>query len=227
MKFAITFFLSLLVCAVSFAQVSQKEKEFGVTAETKNNALNELYLADRLYEDKSYYETYEILLRVAKADPVILNTYENLYRVSVKLNKYNNEVIDCFLTAKKIYTDNCEINFFLAELLSHRKEYEKALAEYDNAITIQNKNKIKSFYTPYFYSSRGFCHIQLASFSLAEKDYSNFLEIYPRNMIGLLNRGYCYYKLGDIEKAKQDWEVASNFGSTEAKAFLNKFTPYK
>lgn len=226
MKVATFILLSILfIFTTSEAQVSPKEKEFGVSVETKNNAINELYLADRLYEDGSYEEAFKILVGVAKADPVLLNTYENLYKVSVKLKRFNDDVIQHFVVASKIYDNNCEMSFFLAELLSHRREYQKALTAYESAISIQSTNKYKSMYSPYFYSSRGFCYIQLNAYTLAEKDYTQFLDIFPKNTIGLLNRGYCYYKLGNMEKAKTDWQIAATYGSSEAKEFLKKIKP--
>jgi hypothetical protein len=62
----------------------------------------------------------------------------------------------------------------------------------------------------------------LMMFSNAENDYSDFLALKPKNTLGLLNRGFCYYKLGETEKAKIDWKIASDYGSREARELLQK-----
>lgn len=206
------------------AQLSTLEKMYGVTVEARNNSFNELFRAEKLMDKKKYDECFPILIKVANTNPVILNTYESIFYVSIQLKNYSNEVIDILTKGKEIYNNHDEISFFIAELLTLKKEYKKALIEYNNAIEIQKNNKNKSIHSPFYYSSRGFCHIQLMSFSQAEKDYTNFLEINPKNPIGLLNRGFCYYKLGEIEKAKKDWKVASENGSDEAKEFLQKLS---
>lgn len=224
MKIIIIISLLSFIFQFASAQLSPMEKVYGISIETRNNSFNELFRAEKLMDKKKYDECFPILIKVAKDDPVILNTYESLFKVSIQLKIYSDEVIDIFTKGKNIYNDHDEISFFIAELLTLKKEYKKALTEYDNAIEIQKNSKNKTIHSPFYHSSRGFCHIQLKSYSQAEKDYSNFLESNPNNAIGLLNRGFCYYKLGEIEKAKKDWKIASENGSSEAKEFLQKLS---
>lgn len=224
MKITKILFLLLFVSTVTFAQLTNLEKQYGVSLEIKDRLLNELFEAQQLFDNGQYRETLQILLRVAKADPVIFNTYESIYNVSKKLKFTNQEIMNCFKTGKKIYFDSDEISFFLGELHCINKDYKNALIEYNQAIAMMTTKKIKSNHTPYYFSGRGYCNMQLTSFSDAEKDYSQFLARKPNDAVGLLNRGFCFYKLGNMQKAKSDWKIASEKGSSEAKNCLNKIS---
>ena len=67
-----------------------------------------------------------------------------------------------------------------------------------------------SFYDYYIYFVNGIIQIQQENFTDAILSLTNYLESEPKDKDALYQRGFCYYKANDYEKACGDWEKIKN-----------------
>ena len=54
-------------------------------------------------------------------------------------------------------------------------------------------------------------------------EYTVALTKSPKYIDALYNRGVCYYKVGEMEKACEDWESAKELGDNEVQSLLNEY----
>ena len=85
-----------------------------------------------------------------------------------------------------------------ADIYAKLEEVDKALADYNMAISIDGKN-------PANYNNRGVFFYENDKYELAINDYNNCLKIDSTLRYGYFNRGLAYSALNDYENAIQDY----------------------
>ena len=93
----------------------------------------------------------------------------------------------------------------------HRKgEYDKALADYNQALAINQNNAVT-------YNNRGNCWETKGEYDKAITDYSKALAINPKFVLAYNNRANAYQKKGDHYKAAADSIRAENINDDRYK----------
>jgi len=99
--------------------------------------------------------------------------------------------------------------------LANRGEYQKAIVEYERAISLNPHDREAWF-------GRGDASLQLGKFDEAISDYDAALAINPKNANILGNRGLAKYRKGDDEGAIADYTAALGMSNlpSDLKAML-------
>lgn len=92
---------------------------------------------------------------------------------------------------------------------------EKAIKEYN--VVIDRAKKVVAGWV----INRGTARLEAGRVRKAMLDLDKGLEADPDNVSGLISRGHVYYKMNEVQKAKEDWERAEELGSDEAARLLN------
>src|SRR5262249_9027791 len=84
-----------------------------------------------------------------------------------------------------------------ARAYEHKKDHEKALADYTKAIQIDSKNAS-------VVNNRGIVYLNKNELTAAATDFTRAIEPSPKNSIALSNRTYVHYRLKEYDKALVD-----------------------
>jgi len=101
-----------------------------------------------------------------------------------------------------------------------RKDYDKAIADYTQAIRIDPK-----FATAY--SNRGSAHGMKGEYDKAIADYSKAIELNPGIMYLYLNRGSAYFDKGDYDMAMADYNLQLRIDPNLAYAYTGRGNVYQ
>lgn len=96
---------------------------------------------------------------------------------------------------------------------SEEEEYEKAIAEYDEAIKKYSKYKEA-------YCNRGIAYREDIEYEKALNDFNRAIEIDPKYAEAYYNRGLTYYENDEYDKAFVDFNQAIKLNSNYADAFF-------
>ena len=113
-------------------------------------------------------------------------------------------------------------------LLEKNGEYDSALADYEQAITVNpNCQDGKGNYSCMrSYNNRGVSFQYLGNFEAAIIDFNRALEINPSFMKAYLNRGAVYFQQQEFDKALDDFSEAIKSSPHYTKAYLNRGLVY-
>ncbi len=103
----------------------------------------------------------------------------------------------------------------LAEEYFDRRDYEKAIENYNMAILLN-----PLFSEAYF--GRALSYYKLKEYDKAIADYTKTLELDPKNPIIYNNRGDSYYRKGDFVAAIKDYDKAIMLNPNYMKAYYNR-----
>lgn len=135
--------------------------------------------------------------------------------------------IEYLKKATKIFEEDDEIIFYLADLYRRKHDLKEALTRYSEAIKYSKTNG-EDFYLVYsYYFNRGNCQMQLGSYDSALYDYNYTLKLKADYTFALINRGACYLYKEDIEDACQDWQRAYDLGNKNSLPYLNKYCKWE
>ncbi len=98
----------------------------------------------------------------------------------------------------------------------------KAFYEYSKAIEYAKTNGEDFYLVPYYYLNRGNIFLASEKYDSAIIDYNYLLKLNPNSTSALTNRGVAFYKLGENEKACQDWDMAVKKGFDRANEYYQK-----
>lgn len=101
-----------------------------------------------------------------------------------------------------------------AKISFYRRDYMKAIQSYSKAIEIDSSN-VEIYY------ERGKMYYEEQMFENAITDLQKYLSEYPTNTDCLIKLGYAHYKIGEIDKAKSDWENAVTHGESKGQNYIN------
>ena len=105
--------------------------------------------------------------------------------------------------------------------LHQRREYVRALANFDRAIELQPKHS-EAYY------SRGNAKSALGSYQWAIDDYNKAIEYYRKSILfpgyddAYINRGNAKSSLGDHQGAIEDYNIAINLSQSNSRAYSNR-----
>jgi tetratricopeptide (TPR) repeat protein len=105
--------------------------------------------------------------------------------------------------------------FYRANYFDMTMEFERALADYDQAISL-NPGFILA------YNNRGIVKGMNREFAGAVQDFTKAVELKPDYADAYYNRGLANYQLGNKEQACQDWIKADRLGSPNALKFIQQ-----
>lgn len=96
-------------------------------------------------------------------------------------------------------------------------EYNKAVAEFDKATTIDKEHFAANF-------NLGIAYMQVDKFDLATRAFRNIILFAPRDYATRLNLGICYLELQKPEDALEQFQIAYNLrpGTAESLNYLAK-----
>ena len=95
------------------------------------------------------------------------------------------------------------------------KEYEKAIADFNQAINLDPKNA-------YAYAYRGVALHQLGQYQKAIEDYTQVINLYPEFELIYVFRGKTWYNLNNDQKAIYDYTQAINLNPENAEAYRGR-----
>jgi WD40 repeat protein/lipoprotein NlpI/tRNA A-37 threonylcarbamoyl transferase component Bud32 len=98
---------------------------------------------------------------------------------------------------------------------SSRKQYDQAIADYDQALAIDPKYVVA-------YNQRGLAWFNKKEFDTAISDYDEVIKLDPKYMLGYFNRGNAWRSKGNWDKAILDYDVALALDSKYAAAYNNR-----
>ncbi len=86
-------------------------------------------------------------------------------------------------------------------ILTDEKKHYEAIDSYSKAIDL---------FPPFFEAidNRAFCKMDLAFWAEAIEDFKLSLQQNPNSLLAEFSIGECYFKMGDFQKAKQQFEIA-------------------
>lgn len=122
------------------------------------------------------------------------------------------------LTQKPNYYISIANNYYQSgfKLTDEKKQYE-AIDAYSKAIDL----------FPKFFETidnRAFCKMDLGLWSDAIEDFKLSVSQNPNDLLAEFSIGECYFKLGELQNAKQQFEIANKIDPNHqaSRQFLNK-----
>lgn len=107
-----------------------------------------------------------------------------------------------FNNALNVNPQSTEALYALAFFYQENEEYNKAIEKYTMIIQLDPKNKNA-------YYNLGYIHlVYLRVYEEAIKYFSEAIKIDPNYAEALYNRGYCFELLGNVNMARQDYQMA-------------------
>jgi len=100
-----------------------------------------------------------------------------------------------------------------------RGDYQKAIKDYNTAISIDPKSVIS-------YNNRGAAYIKIGNHQEAIKDYSMAISLNSKYAEAYNNRGFAYSSLDNHQEAIKDYSMAISLNSKYAKAYNNRGNAY-
>lgn len=74
-----------------------------------------------------------------------------------------------------------------------------------------------------YFELRGDIYSATTTYEYAIKDYSMYLDIYPRSGDVYAKKGWARFQLGDLKGACSDWKKGKRYGSYDALQYLDKY----
>lgn len=115
---------------------------------------------------------------------------------------HNPMAVDYFNNAIQLNPNSIEAHYALAMFCQEHEEYNKAIEAYTNILTIDPKYK-------YAHYNLGYIHlVYLKVYDMAAKHFTDAINADPDYAEAWYNRGYCYELLGDVQRARSDYQRA-------------------
>ncbi|MDD4971739.1 MAG: hypothetical protein PHT07_20115 [Paludibacter sp.] len=217
-------FLLLIFFSFQLNVIGQQKKIYNISFEESERSISFANQAIKCLSNGHGRESLPFIIKAIQSDSTMHKSYELLYKACLLDKEYPDSILQNFYIAKRIHEQDDEICFYLAELYRLKKEFNKSIPEFTNAIELSKKAEEKSILIVQYYSGRAYCYLKTNRISEAIADYSIYLEQKPDDDIILTNRGVCYQKLGKKQLAIADWEKASKLGNTIAKTYFKNIT---
>jgi tetratricopeptide (TPR) repeat protein len=103
--------------------------------------------------------------------------------------------------------------------LEHKKEYDKAIRDYDEAIRLDPKYALA-------FNSRGNAWSNKKEYDKAIRDYDEAIRLDPKYALAYFNRGYAWYEKKEYDKAIRDFDQTLLLDPKYADAPYNKACCY-
>ncbi|MGL5059475.1 MAG: tetratricopeptide repeat protein, partial [Microcoleus sp.] len=120
----------------------------------------------------------------------------------------------------KTALDPAAIYFYRGTAYSRKGEYERAIADYNQAIQL-NPKLAEAFY------NRGTAYSNKGEYDRAIADYDRAIQLNPKYAKAFNNRGTAYSNKGEYDRAIADYDRAIQLNPKLAEAFNNRGIAYK
>jgi tetratricopeptide (TPR) repeat protein len=216
-KTVLTFIIILTNITFAIGQVS-----YAISIDDRNAAIELTKDAISDINNKDFTKAFLKLKKSIEIDSLFREAYLRIYQL-YSLNKENTkESIEILEKGKRIYEEDDELFFYCGEIYRLNAMMDKAFYEYSKAIDYAKTNGEDFYLVPYYYLNRGNLYLASEKFDLAINDYNYLLILDSTSTGGLTNRGIAYYKIGEKEKACQDWDMAIKNGFEKANYYYQK-----
>ncbi|MDE0469737.1 MAG: tetratricopeptide repeat protein, partial [Candidatus Poribacteria bacterium] len=102
---------------------------------------------------------------------------------------------------------------------AEKGEYDKAIADYGEAIRLNSEFAIA-------YNNRGYTYKEKGEYDKAITDYDEAIRLEPEDANVYINRGYAYYAKSEYDKAIADCNKAIELAPEDANAYNNRGNAY-
>lgn len=213
----------LLIFVLMFSCFSLSAQEYTVNLDDRDSAINITNRAVKRIQSKEYGQAIKLIMDAVNYDSTFRGVYTVMYNASVAAKNFSPEVKGVLEKGNRIFKDDDEISFYLAEIYRMNNEVDSALNLYTHSINLSKINGEDFELVYLYYFNRGNCFLKKEQYQLAIEDYSYSLKLKPNNANVLSNRGICFYKIKISEKACDDWKKASELGNSVAFQYLKSF----
>ncbi len=176
--------------------------------EELNNSAIELMDRGRYKEALPFFE------KLVDAEPYNTVFRYNRAVVNYNLKNYQAALNDYLILSKEV-PDESEYYFQIGNLYDELNKLDKVPYYYNRAIELDKDQFL------YFFK-RGTYWLKQNRFDLALADLNHALELNPRHANSLHNRAIILYKIGQVEKACEDWCQAQLLGNSLSGIHMEK-----
>lgn len=198
-------------------------QDCSVDFEDRNKAINLTNYALKLINIGEFNQAIDILSKAISTDSTFRGVYQTFYKASILSNNYSQEIINNLKRGNRIFIDDDELSFYLAEIYRMNNEIDSALNLYTYSINLSKVNGEDFELVHLYYLNRGNCFLKKEQYQLAIEDYNYSLKLNPYNANVLSNRGVCFYKIKDNIKACDDWKKSSELGNSYSLQYLKSY----
>lgn len=210
-----TFFLLNISFAIG-------QKTYNVSFDDRNAAIELIRNAISDISNKDFTKAFIKLSKSIEVDSLFRETYLRIYQLYSLNNDNTEETIELLNKGKRIFEEDDELFFYCGEIYRLNSMINKAFYEYSKAIEYAKTNGEDFYLVPYYYLNRGNIFLASEKYDSAIIDYNYLLKLNPNSTSALTNRGIAFYKLGENEKACQDWDMAVKKGFDRANEYYQK-----
>jgi len=214
----------LLLCTftILFTFPRLKAQELTVAFENYHIAQQYTERAKSSIENGNIDQAAQELQEAFRADSTFHEAFLEIYFLWWENKHYADITVSHLQRGVKIYPDDDELWFYLAEIYRSLNRIPEAIEAYSQAITYSEINGTDFSLVPNYYLNRGNCYYNRNQFTKAIADYTRLLEIKPGFTPALSNRGICYYFIKKTDKACADWKRAISLGDDSQKEHYEK-----
>lgn len=174
----------------------------------------------QLMMDGNYVEAKDYYWKAITKDPKVVYYYENLANACTESNDQEG-LLKCYQTAKKNLPGEPDIFYYSGDVLQNAKQYNEAIADYTQAISLAKSKSSDLLHLYYF--NRGNSWLKLRDYQKAKQDYDQALTLQPYHQASYANRAMAHYNLKSRNAACADWQKAYELGYTTAAQYQKKF----
>ena len=165
----------------------------------KNNFINYYLLSQNFIMLQKAEKAISVLQNIPLNSYLGWNSFLKIVDINLNLNNYS-EAENFILQLKKYSSNRVDVNYKLGEIYHNKKDYDKAIKAFNEAISLL---KISSEENWYLYYSRGMSYERSNQWEKAEKDFLYALELSPRQPLVLNYLGYTWIDYGiNLKKAE-------------------------
>ncbi len=214
-------FITILFLKVTFLAIGQSP--YTVSLDDRNAAVQLIQEAIADIKTEDYSSAFKKLIKSLEIDSLFRETYLHIYQLYTLNPEDPEQTLGALNKGSRIFKDDDELFFYCAEVYRSNAQTDLAIEAYTNAIKYAKVNGEDFYLVPYYYLNRGNLFLTIKQYELAIKDYCCLLKLDSVSTSGLTNRGIAYYKLGEKQKACEDWQKAIANGYEKANLYYQKF----
>jgi tetratricopeptide (TPR) repeat protein len=145
--------------------------------------------------------------KAVKAFQIAVENDQEYYHAYMQLGlifaaKHNPLAVDYYNNALNLNPQSVETYYALGMYYQENEQYNKAMESYTTILKIEPKNKYAHFNLGYINL------VYLEVYDVAAKHFTDAINLDKNYAEAWYNRGYCYQLLGDVMKAKSDYQQA-------------------
>ena len=170
-------------------------------------------------------EQEEAIIKLKNAivlDSTIREAYIFLNHALFETNKVE-EQIENLKKSKIVFREDDELCYYLGKVYQSKKEYDKAISEYSDAIKYSKING-EDFEIVYsYYASRGTCFLKKKMYSKSLADFEYALKLNSSESSIYANKGFALYKLKKTKEACESWKTSLELGESQMTKYISKY----